>query len=139
VTTYESLLASITDPDCREIADPATGEVVGRVAVEAAAEPLAELLSREQGKPLNGPNARFEVGACAAWLRATAATQLPVETVVVKPSEYTPLSVLALVEVLNSVLPADVLPFGGVTRSGYGLEFGVEGLTSVAVPQVING
>ena len=30
-------------------------------------------------------------------------------TVVVKPSEYTPLSVLALVDVLNSVLPADVL------------------------------
>jgi acyl-CoA reductase-like NAD-dependent aldehyde dehydrogenase len=123
-------------------------------AVEAAGEPLAELLSREQGKPLNGPNARFEVGACAAWLRATAATELPVQivvddgtthaelhyrpvgvvgaigpwnwpmmitiwqvapalrmgnTVVVKPSGYTPLSVLALVEVLNSVLPADVL------------------------------
>src|SRR5690242_13803181 len=123
-------------------------------AVEAAAEPLAELLSREQGKPLNGPNARFEVGACAAWLRATAATALPVETVVddgeihaelhdrpvgvigaigpwnwpmmitvwqvapalrmgntvvVKPSEHTPLSVLALVHVLNGVLPADVL------------------------------
>jgi acyl-CoA reductase-like NAD-dependent aldehyde dehydrogenase len=123
-------------------------------AVEAAAEPLAQLLSREQGKPLNGPNARFEVGACAAWLRATAATELPVETVVddedthaelryrpvgvvgaigpwnwpmmitvwqvapalrmgntvvVKPSEYTPLSVLALVDVLNGVLPGDVL------------------------------
>ncbi|MGY1644249.1 aldehyde dehydrogenase family protein [Geodermatophilus sp. SYSU D00703] len=123
-------------------------------AVEAAAEPLAELLSREQGKPLNGPNARFEVGACAAWLRATAATELPGgtvvddgethaelhyrpvgvvgaigpwnwpmmitiwqvapalrmgNTVVVKPSEYTPLSVLALAEVLNGVLPADVL------------------------------
>ena len=191
--TYESLLAGITDPDGREVLDPATGEVVGRVAdrsaddldravaaaraaqpawatrtdsdrvdlllraaaaVEAAAEPLAELLSREQGKPLNGPNARFEVGACAAWLRATAATELPGgivvddddthaelhyrpvgvvgaigpwnwpmmitvwqvapalrmgNTVVVKPSEYTPLSVLALVEVLNGVLPADVL------------------------------
>ena len=190
---YERLLAGITDPDGREILDPATGEVVGRApvhsvedldgavararaaqptwgarpdsdridlllraadAIEAAAEPLAELLSREQGKPLNGPNARFEVGACAAWIRATAATQLPVETVVddenthaelryrpvgvvgaigpwnwpmmitvwqvapalrmgntvvVKPSEYTPLSVLALVEVLNGVLPADVL------------------------------
>jgi acyl-CoA reductase-like NAD-dependent aldehyde dehydrogenase len=123
-------------------------------AIEAAAEPLAQLLSREQGKPLNGPNARFEVGACAAWLRATAATELPVETVVddgevhaelhyrpvgvvgaigpwnwpmmitvwqiapalrmgntvvVKPSEYTPLSVLALVEVLNGALPAGVL------------------------------
>jgi acyl-CoA reductase-like NAD-dependent aldehyde dehydrogenase len=191
--TYDSLLAAVSDPDGREVLDPATGEVVGRApigtvgdldaaveraraaqpwwgaradadridllvraaaAVEAAAEPLAELLSREQGKPLNGPNARFEVGACAAWLRATAATELPVETVVddetahaelryrpvgvvgaigpwnwpmmitiwqvapalrmgntvvVKPSEYTPLSVLALVEVLTSVLPADVL------------------------------
>jgi acyl-CoA reductase-like NAD-dependent aldehyde dehydrogenase len=193
VTTYENLLAAITDPDGRVVLDPATGEVVGRApvrsvedldaavararaaqpawaarpdadrvdvllraadAVEAAAEPLAELLSREQGKPLNGPNARFEVGACAAWLRATAATELPGGTVVddgetsaelryrpvgvvgaigpwnwpmmitiwqvapalrmgntavVKPSEYTPLSVLALVEVLNGVLPADVL------------------------------
>ncbi|BAS12249.1 geranial dehydrogenase [Arthrobacter sp. Hiyo8] len=44
-------------------------------AVERSAEELARLLSREQGKPLNGPNARFEVGACAAWLRATAATR----------------------------------------------------------------
>jgi acyl-CoA reductase-like NAD-dependent aldehyde dehydrogenase len=123
-------------------------------AVEASAEALAELLCREQGKPLNGPNARFEVGACAAWLRATATTPLPGgtvfedeethaelhyrpvgvvgaigpwnwpmmitiwqvapslrmgNTVVVKPSEYTPLSVLALGEVLNRVLPDDVL------------------------------
>ncbi|MGO4253991.1 aldehyde dehydrogenase family protein, partial [Paenarthrobacter sp. TAF1] len=51
-------------------------------AVERSAEELAQLLSREQGKPLNGPNARFEVGACAAWLRATAATPLDPETVV---------------------------------------------------------
>lgn len=123
-------------------------------AVEANAEALAELLSREQGKPLNGPNARFEVGACAAWLRANADFPLEPETlfdeeggqaelhyrplgvvgaigpwnwpmmitiwqiaaalrmgntVVVKPSEYTPLSVLALAHVLNSVLPPDVL------------------------------
>ena len=123
-------------------------------AIEDNAETLAELLSREQGKPLNGPNARFEVGACAAWLRATAA--IPVEEtevvndgdtfatlayrpigvvgaigpwnwpmmittwqvapalrmgngVVVKPSEYTPLSVAALVRVLNYVLPEGVL------------------------------
>jgi acyl-CoA reductase-like NAD-dependent aldehyde dehydrogenase len=54
-------------------------------AIEEAAEPLAELLSREQGKPLNGPNARFEVGACAAWFRATAATQLPGEFFVPPP------------------------------------------------------
>ena len=32
------------------------------LAVEEKAEDLARLLSREQGKPLNGPNARFEVG-----------------------------------------------------------------------------
>ncbi len=123
-------------------------------AVDARAEELARLLSREQGKPLNGPNARFEIGACSAWLRTNAALQLEPEvlvddgethaelhyraagvvgaigpwnwplmiavwqlapalrmgnTVVVKPSEYTPLSVLALVDVLNEALPADVL------------------------------
>ncbi|GAB2502854.1 Phenylacetaldehyde dehydrogenase [Corynebacterium atrinae] len=123
-------------------------------AIAAAAEPLAQLLSREQGKPLNGPNARFEVGACTAWMQATASFELKEETlvddgekhavinyrpigvvgaigpwnwpmmitiwqvapalrmgntVVVKPSEYTPLSVLALVHVLNTVLPAGVL------------------------------
>ena len=123
-------------------------------AVERSAEALAVLLSREQGKPLNGPNARFEVGACAAWLRATAATELAPETVVddgethaeihyrpigvvgaigpwnwpmmisvwqlapalrmgnavvLKPSEYTPLSVLALVNVINQELPEGLL------------------------------
>ncbi|KQQ83484.1 aldehyde dehydrogenase family protein [Arthrobacter sp. Leaf137] len=123
-------------------------------AVERSAEELAQLLSREQGKPLNGPNARFEVGACAAWLRAAAGTPLAPETlvddgetraelhyrpigvvgaigpwnwpmmittwqiapalrmgntVVVKPSEYTPLSVLALAKVLNEELPEGLL------------------------------
>jgi acyl-CoA reductase-like NAD-dependent aldehyde dehydrogenase len=123
-------------------------------AIEGSAEALAELLSREQGKPLNGPNARFEVGACVAWLRANAAFELDPEvvvedgethaelhyrpvgvvgavgpwnwpmmisvwqfapalkmgnTVVLKPSEYTPLSVQALVAVVNQALPADVL------------------------------
>ncbi|HKU29568.1 MAG TPA: aldehyde dehydrogenase family protein, partial [Arthrobacter sp.] len=123
-------------------------------AVERRSEELAQLLSREQGKPLNGPNARFEVGACAAWLRAAASTPLDQETVVddgethavlqykpigvvaaigpwnwpmmittwqiapalrmgnavvVKPSEYTPLSVLALVKVINEELPEDLL------------------------------
>ncbi|WP_341956821.1 aldehyde dehydrogenase family protein [Microbacterium sp. LWH13-1.2] len=123
-------------------------------AIDANAESLAYLLSREQGKPLNGPNARFELGACSAWLRTNAATVLDPQvvvddetlhaelvykaagvvgaigpwnwplmitiwqigpslrmgnTVVAKPSEYTPLSVLALLAVMNDVLPADVL------------------------------
>lgn len=122
--------------------------------IDANAEELARLLSREQGKPLNGPNARFEVGACSAWLRATAGTPLETEVVVddgevhaelvykpvgvvgaigpwnwplmigiwqiapalrmgnavvVKPSEFTPLSVLALISVMNEDLPAGVL------------------------------
>src|ERR1700712_191947 len=123
-------------------------------AVEANAESLARLLSREQGKPMNGPNARFEVGACAAWLRTAAQTNIEPQTViddgqvhaelayraigvvaaigpwnwpmmigiwqiapalrmgntvVVKPSEFTPLSVLALVSIMNEELPAGVL------------------------------
>ena len=123
-------------------------------AIAANSEALAHLLSREQGKPLNGPNARFEVGGAEAWLRAAAAFDLEAEvlvddgttyaemhyrpfgvvgaigpwnwpmmisvwqlapalrmgnTVVMKPSEYTPLSVLALVHVINQVLPAGVL------------------------------
>ncbi|GGI43927.1 acyl-CoA reductase-like NAD-dependent aldehyde dehydrogenase [Agromyces flavus] len=122
--------------------------------IEANAEELAVLLSREQGKPLDGPNARFEVGACAAWTRNAADTAFEPEvvfedgsaraelhyeplgvvgaigpwnwpmmisvwqiapslrmgnTVVVKPSEYTPLSVLALAEVFNRHLPQGVL------------------------------
>lgn len=123
-------------------------------AIDANAEALAHLLSREQGKPLNGPNARFEVGGASGWMRTAAATPLETEvvfddgqthaeltyrpigvvgaigpwnwpqmitvwqiapalrmgnTVVVKPSEYTPLSVLALVHVINSVMPEGVL------------------------------
>ncbi len=148
--------ARAAQPLWAALSDTERADVLLRAAdaIEAAAEPLAELLSREQGKPLNGPNARFEVGACAAWLRATAATDLPGGPVfddgevhaeihyrpvgvvgaigpwnwpmmitvwqiapalrmgnsaVVKPSEYTPLSVLALGEVLNSVLPDGVL------------------------------
>ena len=122
--------------------------------LEANAEELAVILSREQGKPLDGPNARFEVGACAAWTRNAADTVLESEvvfedgparaevhydalgvvgaigpwnwpmmitvwqiapslrmgnTVIVKPSSYTPLSVLALVEVFNRHLPEHVL------------------------------
>ena len=31
------------------------------------------------------------------------------------------------------------VPFGGAKQSGYGLEFGVEGLKALGLPQVING
>jgi len=122
--------------------------------IDAHAEELARIIAQEQGKPLNGPGARFEAGGCAVWIRNAADTTLEPEvvfeapgtrselhyvplgvvgaigpwnwpaliaiwqiapslrmgnTVVTKPSEYTPLSVLAVVELMNRHLPEGVL------------------------------
>lgn len=122
--------------------------------VDARAEELADIIAREQGKPLNGAGARFEAGGCAVWIRTAADTPLEDEvlfeaegtrsvlryeplgvvaainpwnwpaliaiwqiapslrmgnTVVAKPSEYTPLSVLAVIELMNRHLPEGVL------------------------------
>jgi acyl-CoA reductase-like NAD-dependent aldehyde dehydrogenase len=123
-------------------------------AIHANMEELAELLTREQGKPLNGMGSRFELHGAEAWARHTGSLDLPVEvlsddetgrvelhrkplgvvgsitpwnfpvliaiwhivpairtgnTVVIKPSPYTPLSTIRLVELLNDVLPPGVL------------------------------
>src|SRR5690349_6183828 len=161
VHTVDDLERAITAARAAQPAWNALGHdqrstILNRIAddLESNTEELAHLLSREQGKPLNGPNARFEVGACAAWLRAAAGTPLEAETVVddgetraqlhykpigvvgaigpwnwpmmitvwqiapalrmgnavvVKPSEYTPLSVLALAKVINEELPEGLL------------------------------
>ena len=122
--------------------------------IHANMEELAELLTREQGKPLNGMGSRFELHGAEAWARHTGTLELPVEvlsddetgrvelhrkplgvvgsitpwnfpiliaiwhlvpairtgnTVVIKPSPYTPLSTIRLVELLNEVLPRGVL------------------------------
>jgi acyl-CoA reductase-like NAD-dependent aldehyde dehydrogenase len=123
-------------------------------AIHANMEELAELLTREQGKPLNGLGSRFELHGAEAWARHTGSLDLPVEvlsddesgrvelhrkplgvvgsitpwnfpvmiaiwhvvpairtgnTVVIKPSPYTPLSTIRLVEILNEVLPKGLL------------------------------
>jgi acyl-CoA reductase-like NAD-dependent aldehyde dehydrogenase len=161
VHSVEDLESAIARAKAAQPAWEATGhahriDVLSRVAdaIDANADALARLLSREQGKPLDGPNARYEVGACAAWLRTAAALTLEPEvvfddgevhaeltyravgvvgaigpwnwplmiaiwqiapslrmgnTVIVKPSEYTTLSVLAMLAVMNDVLPDDVL------------------------------
>ncbi len=120
--------------------------------VEAALPELAELLVHEQGK--SRMNAAMEVGISAMWIRAVAATDLPVEvlseddtkrvevrrkpvgvvgaitpwnfplvlsvwkvapalatgnTMVLKPSPYTPLTILRFGEIAREVLPAGVL------------------------------
>ncbi len=122
--------------------------------IEAHAEELANLLTQEQGKPLNGLGSRFEIGGAQAWTNYTASLDLPVETlqdgpegrvelhrkpigvvgsitpwnwpvmiacwhiipairtgntVVIKPSPYTPLSTIRLVELINEVVPPGVV------------------------------
>lgn len=148
--------ASAAQPGWAALSDEDRRSYLHRAAdaIEESAEALAQLLSREQGKPLNGLGARWEVGGAVAWLRSTADIQLPGEvlvddgstqttmhyrpigvvgaitpwnypmniamwqiapslrmgnTVVSKPSETTTLSGLALIEVMNQVLPAGVL------------------------------
>lgn len=126
-------------------------------AVEASAETLMTLLSKEQGKPLKGfadLGAGFEFGGTLAWIRATASMELAPETiqdnesarielhrkplgvvgsitpwnyplligiwhiipalltgntVVMKPSGMTPLTVLRFGEIAKDILPAGVL------------------------------
>lgn len=122
--------------------------------IENHAEELAQLLTLEQGKPLNGLGSRWEVGGAVAWARYTASLSLPMKTlqndadgvvelhrrplgvvgsispwnfplliaiwhivpgvltgntVVCKPSPYTPLTTLRLVELINEVLPKGVV------------------------------
>ncbi len=138
-----------TSDEARKAACVAMGDLI-----EAHAEELAQLLSREQGKPLGGLGARFEVGGAAAWARHAATLDLPVEViqddadaqitlhrkpvgvvasitpwnwplmiaiwhivpairagnaVVIKPSPFTPLGTLRLVEILQGALPPGVL------------------------------
>ena len=118
------------------------------------AEELAQLLTKEQGKPLNGLGSRFELGGAQAWAGFTAGLSQPVKvlqdndegrvelhrkplgvvasitpwnwplmiavwhilpalrtgnTVVIKPSPFTPLSTLRMVELMNEVLPPGVV------------------------------
>ena len=122
--------------------------------IEANAAELAELVTREQGKPMGGLGSQWEVGGAVAWTRFTAGLDLPVEyiqddangrvalhrkpigvvasitpwnfpvmiaiwhimpalragnTVVLKPSPYTPIATLRMVELLQAALPAGVL------------------------------
>ncbi|MEM8812442.1 MAG: aldehyde dehydrogenase family protein [Pseudomonadota bacterium] len=122
--------------------------------IEANAEELAQLLTAEQGKPLNGLGSRWEIGGAVAWTKYTASLSLPMKvlqdnnegrvelyrkpigvvgsitpwnfpvmiaiwhiipavlsgnTVVIKPSPYTPLTTIRLVELMNEVLPSGVV------------------------------
>ena len=122
--------------------------------IEGHQAELSRLITLEQGKAQSGPGANFEVAGAAGWTRATAALNLPEETlqndsvarivirrkpvgvvgsvtpwnwplliatwhvmpairvgctVVIKPSPFTPLSTLRLVELMNTALPPGVI------------------------------
>jgi acyl-CoA reductase-like NAD-dependent aldehyde dehydrogenase len=122
---------------------------IAKVVTDNAPE-LARLLSQEQGKPLKGLGAEFELGGCAAWAGYTAQIGLGVKviedspgkriemhrepigvvgsitpwnwplmiaiwhivpairmgcTVVIKPSPYTPLGTLRMIELIAAALP----------------------------------
>lgn len=143
-------------PDWARTSDQERRDAVARVAqvLEENSEYLAELITREQGKPLSGPGSRFEMQACVGWTQVPAALELPPEivyedeerkdtlhrvplgvvaaiapwnwplmiaiwqiipsirmgnTVVLKPSEYTPIATLEMVRLINQVLPPGVL------------------------------
>lgn len=49
--------------------------------IEANAGSLAELTTREQGKPLGGLGSQWEIGGAIAWTRFTSSLELPVETI----------------------------------------------------------
>jgi len=126
-------------------------------AVEAKSEAFITLLTKEQGKPINGfadLGAGFELGGTLAWIRSTASMELTPETiqdnddahiaihrkalgvvgsitpwnyplligiwhmipalitgntVVIKPSEMTPLTTLLFGEIAKDILPKGVL------------------------------
>lgn len=128
---------------------------------------LAEIITLEQGKPLNGLGSRWEMGGAHAWAGYTTSLSIPVKvlqdneqgrvelhrkplgvvgsitpwnfpvmiaiwhvmpalrtgnTVVIKPSPFTPLSTLRLVQIMNEVLPPGVVNV--VTGSDKGVNLG---------------
>lgn len=157
VDDLESIIASAAaaQPGWQALGHEGRAAVLLRAAdrIDASAEALAQLIAREQGKPLN-MGARIEASGCSRWLRAAAQAELPPQTVlddgtvkavlsyepigvvaaigpwnwpvmislwqfasalrmgntvVLKPSEFTPLCVLALLAIVNQELPPGVL------------------------------
>ncbi len=123
-------------------------------ALDARKQELAELLTRENGKPLAGVGSHFELAGTVGWTGFTSALEMPVKilqdndegrvelhrkplgvvgsitpwnwpviiaiwhimpallsgnTVVIKPSPFTPLSTMLAVQIMNDILPAGVL------------------------------
>lgn len=148
--------AALAQKNWAKRSDQERRDIVQKIAkiLEENSGYLAELITREQGKPLSGPGSRFEMQACVGWTQVPASLELPPEvvyedderkdtlhrvplgvvaaiapwnwplmiaiwqiipairmgnTVVLKPSEYTPIATLEMVRLINQALPAGVL------------------------------
>lgn len=148
--------AIVAQPDWAKCSDKERGELTATVAkvLEKNSEYLADLITKEQGKPLSGQGSRLEVEACVLWTQvpagfsvgpqivyeddsrkdilnrvpfgvvaAIAPSNWPLmvaiwqiipairmgNTVVLKPSEHTPIATLEMVRLINQVLPPGVL------------------------------
>src|ERR1700685_2895687 len=82
--------AAAAQPAWGALSDEERVGYLNRIAdnIEAHAEELAYAIVREQGKAISGIGARYEIGGCVGWLRATAATPLPKEVLVDDGATY---------------------------------------------------
>ena len=82
--------AAAAQPAWAALTDEERVGYLNRVAdnIEAHKEELAYAIVREQGKPIGGLGARYEIDGCVGWLRATAATPLPREVLVDDGATY---------------------------------------------------
>jgi acyl-CoA reductase-like NAD-dependent aldehyde dehydrogenase len=112
-------------------------------ALDAQAEELAVLLSREQGKPLNGPNARFEVGACSHWLRTTASFDLEPEVLVDDETgraelHYDPLGVVGAIGPWNWPMMIGMWQIAPSLRMGNAVIIKPSSYTPLCVTAMVN-
>ena len=92
-------------------------------ALTEHADELAQLLSREQGKPMKGMNAEFELGGCAAWMGYAATLDIPVkvlqddETALVE-QHHVPIGVIGSITPWNWPLMIAVWHMAPAIRAG---------------------
>ncbi|MEL7146864.1 MAG: aldehyde dehydrogenase family protein [Bacteroidota bacterium] len=88
LASHKEVQAAITaarnaQPAWAAKSDSERKEILLRVAIvlEENTPYLAKWITKEQGKPMNGPGSMFEMQACVGWTQVPASLDLPVEVV----------------------------------------------------------
>lgn len=92
-------------------------------ALSDHADELAVLLSEEQGKPMEGLNAGFELGGCAGWMGFTAGLEIPVKILqddeaALVEQHHVPIGVVASITPWNWPLMIAVWHIAPAIRAG---------------------